>query len=323
MESSLVKQLNTLLPSHVIAMLIGKLLGDGNLTIEKNKRPRLRFSHKVQDKEWCQHSRDQLAPFLSFPSIKYRKVIDVRVTNGFTEIYYAQSHTHKALDLLKQLWYPSGVKTVPFLLLKTNFTRLSLAWWFMDDGHLKIEKDKPTKIILSTESFTSREIKNLSLLLKENFQLELKTDKAKRLIIYNKMQIYYFLKLVQPFLVSCMYRKTLLKSSISNITAPKRTTIYLPIKLISPTEQINEALFSLKDKIIMLDDDSKYIDLYTTELNYLTMKKHKNYSYQVTLLENHLSELQKCQTITGLKLSEIVHWCLLTKKDPDKGLMKV
>jgi hypothetical protein len=73
----------------------------------------------------------------------------------------------------------------------------------------------------------------------------------------------------------------------------------------------------------MLDDDSKYIDLYTTELNYLTMKKHKNYSYQVTLLENHLSELQKCRTITGLKLSEIVHWCLLIKKDPDKGLNKV
>ncbi|MCM3731581.1 endonuclease [Fictibacillus nanhaiensis] len=249
MESSLVKQLNTLLPSHVIAMLIGKLLGDGNLTIEKNKRPRLRFSHKVQDKEWCQHSRDQLAPFLSFPSIKYRKVNDIRVTNGFTEIYYAQSHTHKALDLLKQLWYPSGVKTIPFHLLQTNFTRQSLAWWFMDDGHLKIENDQPTKIILSTESFNTSEIKNLSLLLKGKFQLELKADNANRLIIYNKMQIYYFLRLVQPYLVHCMYRKTLQKSSITKITAPKRTTIYLPINLTFPTKQIHEALFSLKDKI--------------------------------------------------------------------------
>ncbi|OOE14394.1 hypothetical protein [Fictibacillus arsenicus] len=93
MEAELVEEINKILPSKVISMVIGKLLGDGNLTIEKNKRPRLRFSHKWQDKQWCEHSRNQLTTVLSFPPIKYRKVNGARVKDGFTEIYYAQSLT--------------------------------------------------------------------------------------------------------------------------------------------------------------------------------------------------------------------------------------
>ncbi|MED1862423.1 endonuclease [Fictibacillus nanhaiensis] len=311
METDLVEDVSKLLPAYAISMLIGKLLGDGNLTIEKNKRPRLRFSHKLQDKQWCAHSRDLLAAHISFPTIKYRKVKDARITNGFTESYYAQSHTHPALELLKQLWYPSGVKIIPFHLLQTHFTRTSLAWWFMDDGHLKIVNGQPSKIILSTESFTPLELKRLCSILNEKFLLEFKIDKAKRLVIYNKMQIHYFLKLVQPYLVSCMYRKTLLKSSLSNVMTPKRTTIYLPIKLTSPTKEIQEALLSLRLKIELLSDETKYIGLYCRVLKNLDMKKQINYSYQVILQPHQIVEISKCQAVTGMRVSEIVHWCFL------------
>lgn len=34
-------------------MLTGKLLGDGNLTIQKGRKSRLRFSHSIYDKDWC------------------------------------------------------------------------------------------------------------------------------------------------------------------------------------------------------------------------------------------------------------------------------
>jgi hypothetical protein len=311
MESELVNKLSSLLPSHITSMLIGKLLGDGSLTIEKNKRPRLRFSHKLHDQQWCHHCRNELVNYISFPPIKYRRIYDKRITRGFTESYYAQSHTHEALDLLKQLWYPSKVKKIPFSLLQSNFTRTSLAWWFMDDGHLKISKDQPAKIILSTESFTHKELETLCSFLKEMLHLDFRIDKAKRLVIYDKVQIYYFLKLVQPFLVSCMYRKTLLKTPYRNIHIPKRTTIYLPMKLTSPTKQIHIALTSLTEKITILSDDAKYLDLYCSMQKNLLMNKHTNYSYQVTLPPHFYIDVLKCQAITGMKLSQIVHWCLI------------
>ncbi|MDR7073149.1 hypothetical protein [Fictibacillus barbaricus] len=52
MEVDFAKQVQVTVPSQNISMLIGKLLGDGNLTNEKNRKPRIRFSHSVVDKEW-------------------------------------------------------------------------------------------------------------------------------------------------------------------------------------------------------------------------------------------------------------------------------
>jgi LAGLIDADG DNA endonuclease family len=315
MNGKIIDELSDLLPSEIISMIIGKLLGDGNLTIEKYKRPRLRFSHKIQDRAWCQHSRDMLASSISFPPMKYRKIYDTRMAKGFTESYYAQSHTHLALDLLKQLWYPSNHKTIPFKLLEKFFTDISLAWWYMDDGHLKMVNNQPSKIILSTESFTLLELQQLCTLLFEKFHLEFKIDKAKRLVVYNKMQIYYFLKLVQPYLVDCMYRKTLLKSSLCQIKDLKRTTIYLPLKLSSPTVQIHEALQELKELINISTDSVRYIRMYPSLLKNICMQNHNHFSYQVTLPPHLTREIIKLQNITGIRMSEIVHWSFINQKE--------
>jgi hypothetical protein len=315
MDDDIINELSNLLPPETISMIIGKLLGDGNLTIEKNKRPRLRFLHKIQDREWCQHSRDKLSNSISFPPIKYRKIYDTRMAKGFTESYYAQSHTHLALDLLKQLWYPSNHKTIPFKLLEKFFTDISLAWWFMDDGHLKITNNQPSKIILSTESFTLKELQHLCKLLTEKFHLDFKIDKAKRLVVYNKMQIYYFLKLIHPYLVNCMYRKTLLESLLCKIKDSKRTTIYLPFKLSSPTKQIHEALQELKEMIILSTDSVRYIHIYPSLLKNICMQNHNHFSYQVTLPPPLMREIVKLQNITGMRMSEIIHWSFINKKE--------
>jgi LAGLIDADG DNA endonuclease family len=313
MNVKIINELSDLLPSERISMIIGKLLGDGNLTIEKNKRNRLRFSHKIQDREWCQHSRDMLASSISFPPMKYRKIYDTRMAKGFTENYYAQSHTH--LNLLKQLWYPSNHKTIPFKLLEKFFTDISLAWWYMDDGHLKMVNNQPSKIILSTESFTLLELHQLCTLLSEKFHLEFKIDKAKRLVVYNKMQIYYFLKLIQPHFVNCMYRKTLLKSSLCQIKDSKRTTIYLPLKLSSPTVQIHEALQELKEMINISIDPVRYIHMYPSLLKNICMQNHNYFSYQVKLPLHQIREIIKLQNITGMRMSEIVHWSFINQKE--------
>jgi hypothetical protein len=41
-----------LLPLRGLGLINGKLLGDGNLTITDNRKPRLRFQHRYADKDW-------------------------------------------------------------------------------------------------------------------------------------------------------------------------------------------------------------------------------------------------------------------------------
>ncbi len=36
-----------------LSMISGKLLGDANISIEKNRHPRFRFAHCASDKAWC------------------------------------------------------------------------------------------------------------------------------------------------------------------------------------------------------------------------------------------------------------------------------
>ncbi|WP_376699863.1 hypothetical protein [Parageobacillus thermoglucosidasius] len=64
-------------------MLTGKLLGDGNITIQKNRKPRFRFGHSIKDRDWCVHCYQKLADFLPLNPPKYRRVIDSRIKGGF------------------------------------------------------------------------------------------------------------------------------------------------------------------------------------------------------------------------------------------------
>ncbi|MGM8215206.1 hypothetical protein ACLIA0_06465 [Bacillaceae bacterium W0354] len=142
--------------AKLLEMLTGKLLGDGNLTLQDGRKPRLRFSHSVRDKEWCFYCYDQLKMFLSINEPKYRKNVDHRITKGYTEQFYVQSKTHPILCQIKDQWYINRVKIIPREIIIHYLSPLALSWWYLDDGHLKLSKSgTPLKIILSTESFTT------------------------------------------------------------------------------------------------------------------------------------------------------------------------
>ncbi|RKQ34247.1 endonuclease [Oceanobacillus halophilus] len=286
------------------AKVIGKLLGDGCITMQEGRKPRFQFTHVSRDYSWSNYCYLQLLEFLPLSPPKYKKNIDHRLQQGYSLSYYVQSRTADMITYLRLKWYPVNKKKIPFDLISKYFDEQSLAWWYMDDGHLKLEGNKPRKIILSTESFNKSENSWLIDFLKEKYNLHFYLDKQNRIILYDQFQIYYFLHLVTPYLHGSMHRK-FLKSCEYRFHIPnKRTTIYLPtsIALKYPTKEINGALYEL-DKLINIYKRGKFY-----KRNFFLFNENNEMptkGYQIILESDNLSRLCFMKGVTGLTFSKL------------------
>lgn len=175
--------------SEFKAMVIGKMLGDGCITVQKRRKPRFQFIHASTDYGWAFYCYTELRGVLPLNPPKYKAIKDSRLNRGYSYSYNIQSRTSDIITYLRSQWYPNGKKIIPFDLLDDSFSLLSLAWWYMDDGHLKQSQNKPQKIILSTDSFTEKENKQLISLLRDKYNLHFHLDKQNRLILYDQFQI--------------------------------------------------------------------------------------------------------------------------------------
>ena len=124
-------------PKPLLEMITGKLLGDGNLTIQTGRSSRFRFGHSLSDRDWCVHCYQELSQNINLTPPKYRKIIDSRLKTGFSENIYVQSKTNPIFNLLKDIWYSGRTKVLPAYLIQNVLSPLTIAWWYQDDGHLK------------------------------------------------------------------------------------------------------------------------------------------------------------------------------------------
>lgn len=139
------------------AQMIGKLLGDGCITKQKGRKPRFQYMHVYSDYGYSKFCYNYLAKYIPLNPPKHKKTIDIRLTKGYSISHYTQSRTDNIITYLRLKWYPNSTKILPYHSIEKYFTLESLAWWYMNDGHLKINNNVPEKIILSTDSFHSLE----------------------------------------------------------------------------------------------------------------------------------------------------------------------
>lgn len=293
-------------------MMIGKLLGDGGINQQEGRKPRFQFTHIHSDFEWSNYCYHHLSTYLPLNPPKYKKTIDSRLAKGYSLSFYVQSKTSSITSYLRSVWYPTGKKILPYELITNYFNEISLAWWYMDDGHLKTEKNIPKKIILSTESFTEIENKWLIHFLHSKYSLKFRLDRQNRIVLYDQFQIHYFLSLVFPYFHHCIYRKIPLFCNVVCHVVSRRTTIYLPapITLSSPTNDINAVLNYIPDMIIQFKQGmfyKKYFNiLFNTEPKPLK-------SYQVIINSDAFSALQLLKNLTGLTFSRLTEICFVYK----------
>ncbi|QAV25781.1 endonuclease [Neobacillus thermocopriae] len=297
---------------ETLSMISGKLLGDANISIEKNRHPRFRFAHCASDKAWCFYCYEQLNKYLPLSKPRYRKILDNRIKNGFTEQYYTQSFKSRVVFQLKELWYPNDRKTIPFEFLTYSFTPICLAWWYQDDGHLKIENNQVKKVILSTDGFTKAENETLIQLIRRKYSLNFSLDKQNRLTLYDKPQIFYFIRLVKPYVHESMKRKTTIPS-ISKEFTKKRTTIYLPnvLHITRPTKDIHAMLEQLPVLHNKLSNEYTYKKLFAEKFPVLKINKTTAKPYQIELTKKHMEQIHACRETTGLTVSQVVHLCAI------------
>jgi len=224
--------------------------------------------------------------------------MDLRIKKGYSESYIVQSRTDEVISNLYKKWYPHEKKVLPFDYIEQHLDERSLAWWYQDDGHLKIVNGIVNKVILSTDSFSIEENECLIRLLFDKFNLRFVIDGQNRILLYDQFQIIYFLHLVSPCLHESMNRKALPIQPIRPIA--KRTTIYLPekFKLLKPTSEINVKL----DKLDTLFANSKKeVCIHTTFSTFNPLLAHRENanSYQIIIDENHRQTLARIRQQTG------------------------
>lgn len=289
--------------------ICGKLLGDGSITKQVGRKPRFQFTHTTLDFHWCNHCYRELKDFIPLNPPKYRKIIDNRTKKGYTESYFVQSKTSERITELEQIWYKNRVKVLPVDFIRTYLNEEALAWWYQDDGHLKIKDITPRKIILSTDNFTHQENMQLISILREKHSLQFKLDGQNRLLLYDQVQILYFLRIISKYIHTSMARKTTKFFLNIKDDPPKITSIYLPetIKIEKPTFEINKQLEYIVDLFNIITDDDSYSKLFASEITIYRAIKQVKKCYRIAIDSGHRRFLEIIKRVTGLQYSEIVY----------------
>ncbi|KZR59870.1 hypothetical protein [Pseudobacillus badius] len=295
-----------------LSRITGKLLGDGCITKQAGRKPRFQFIHRSEDGAWSWYCYESLKNFLPLNPPKYKQATDFRLKQGFSESYIVQSKTAPIITHLEELWYTNRQKQLPFQFITHYLDEEALAWWYQDDGHLKRKGSIVQKIILSTDSFSNLENTFLQQVLQDKFELSFKLDGQNRLLLYDQPQIYYFLKLVEPYIHPCMSRKTAPKQEdLSLIGEPKRTTISLPKQFLfqKPTQEINQAFYFTHEIISKLEDRQSFFDFFRLA-KYSLLSYDEFNNYQITVNAENRINLSKIKQLTGWNQSQVTLLCL-------------
>ncbi|PIC75938.1 hypothetical protein CSV74_13455 [Sporosarcina sp. P19] len=279
------------------------LLGSGRIISPSTSHKYFRFTFNTKHTEWAHSCYQQLQACLPSFVIEKEQTTDTRSKLGFTERVAIESAPCEIADTLYSAWYQNGSKGIPLEFVEQHMTDQTLAWWYQDCGHLKV-KDNGTleKLILSTEQWTDEELRLLQYVMNSKFNLLFTVDGQRRLILYDQLQIKYFLSVVTPWIHPLFTYK--IKDLAVHKPVAKRTTIRLPnqISIPAPTKEINQMIQQYVSSIQVTGDNFQ-------RLNYARQENNETTRFQVSLTKENQHLLCSVQASTGLTLGEIVQEC--------------
>jgi len=193
--------------SKEYSILIGLLMGDGNIRLGTGINGLARYSHTSKHLEVIKALSEEWLPLYftkngkNTPWPRKNPTQWWRSSKMLTELY----------DIYF-LWYKKDgkktIKVIPFDILEHYFTDISLAFWFMDDGYYD-NKDKT--FYFCTDNFTHTECLFLVDLLKKKFNIKAsvttrRKDKMWRIRL-SRYSVPLFRELVTPYLIPVFYYK--------------------------------------------------------------------------------------------------------------------
>ncbi len=174
------------------------LLGDGSIL--GNGHYSYNESHITKHDEYNKYIKN------IFPSNKSSTRIQ---TSGYgSEIRSTNIFTTHDLKLLREEWYPKGIKKIPKdLSWIDDFT---IAKWYMDDGSLSHSKKQNDRANFSTHAFTKKDVNRLADKLIEMYNISVTIYYSKGWTLrvnYTKGSINNLWKAIAPHVIGCMRYK--------------------------------------------------------------------------------------------------------------------
>ena len=184
-------------------LVLGTILGDGNLEYPRWRGSRLQIKQMDGNKEYVLWLHSKLRSICkSLP--KQRKD---------TKQWYFGTRYTRDLRELYEVFYKNRQKVVPKSLKRNLKNPISLAVWYMDDGRLDFRPKDHYAYTISTDSFSVTEVGLLKEILEENFGVRCNIHtplcRGKR---YPKLYIGSegrdkFLSLIKPYILDCFKHK--------------------------------------------------------------------------------------------------------------------
>ena len=184
-------------------VLVGLMLGDGNLEFNGYRGTRLQVKQSEERMEYVFWLYSQFAHMTKTPPQQ----------RPDTRQWYFGTRFFENLEELRNIFYARRTKIVPENISELFQSPLTLAVWFMDDGHLDYREKSHYAYHISTDSFTESEVRMLQKLLLEKFGIVAKTylslcrgKKYPKLYI-GKEGRDVFTKTVTPYILPCFRYK--------------------------------------------------------------------------------------------------------------------
>lgn len=180
-------------------VLLGTLLGDGNISINPSGKAYGSFSHCMKQKEWALTKYEYLKNICSQPRI-YDKYDERLKTPEYQQICCV-IRTFKELksDYYDKL-YKDGIKYINEELLYT-IEPLGLATWYMDDGSNGI-----SGYVLCTNCFSIEDLLIIKSVFKDKFNINCNIRKDHTIYIPSNSK-FTFRNLIKPYIIPSMEYK--------------------------------------------------------------------------------------------------------------------
>lgn len=176
------------LPQQVKMVLLGSLLGDGAIGIQKNsKNARFQMRHSSMQKEWFDWKSGVLASIGSANAIHFSKPDGFQRNRPLAHPpgepwgkYHFQSLALKELTELYEIIRKGNKKNVQRSWLNHLNAQALMVWWF-DDGGLQ---QKLKKGMISTHGFSKKEVNVISKYFKKVWELDNIVSKVQKNGVY-------------------------------------------------------------------------------------------------------------------------------------------
>jgi LAGLIDADG DNA endonuclease family len=197
--SKLVRNM-TVLPFHILGVVVGVLLSDAWLQREKsNWNARLGFKQSVIHFEYLWFVFSLLSHYCS--NMPYSTKSQVRGKIHFGVVIFTRAYP--CFTELYRLFYPNGVKVVPQDIYNL-LTPIALAHWILGDGAVRNKG-----LTLCTDNFTVPEVVLLMsvLMIRYDLKCTLHFNEDKPRIYIGKASLPKLVAIVSPYIIPAMMYK--------------------------------------------------------------------------------------------------------------------